>query len=137
MTRSINLSYFVLVILAIAFSGCAHKVSPTGGEKDLVSPTPSRMTPENFSTNLDKKKIFIDFDEFIADDEVTLMISGLTETSQADADALVAAAGLETFTNSPTPSPVSQPTGSSGNATGSWVSLFYSGALLVIAASYL
>ena len=59
----IQLSIFLLIgIIAI---NCATRGTPEGGPRDLDSPLILRQSPENYSTNFDKKEIKILFDEYI------------------------------------------------------------------------
>lgn len=49
----------------LCVSSCANKVTPSGGEKDIVPPKVVSSSPENFSKNFSQKEISIDFDEYI------------------------------------------------------------------------
>jgi hypothetical protein len=44
---------------------CAKPGSPPGGDKDETPPKPIKAKPSNYSTNYDRNKIVIKFDEFI------------------------------------------------------------------------
>lgn len=44
---------------------CAKRGTITGGDKDITPPKITASSPENFSTNFDKKSIKITFDEYI------------------------------------------------------------------------
>ncbi len=56
----------VLGIMAVLFFfACANVVSPTGGPRDEDPPEVVRSTPHNFSTNFDRDRIRIFFNEFI------------------------------------------------------------------------
>lgn len=44
---------------------CAKLGSPPGGEKDTTPPKPEKAKPANYSTNYDRNKVVIKFDEFI------------------------------------------------------------------------
>ncbi len=54
-------AFIALGILA----SCANIGTPSGGDKDETPPVITKTTPENYSTEFDKKKIIIDFDEFV------------------------------------------------------------------------
>lgn len=44
---------------------CATIMTPTGGPKDTLPPVITVMTPDNFTTNFDGRRIYIEFDEFV------------------------------------------------------------------------
>ena len=56
-----------LLVLAVFFSlvQCAKKGTPTGGPEDEEPPKFIRASPENFTTNFDKKEIRIFFNEYV------------------------------------------------------------------------
>lgn len=60
-------SFKVLTLLALIFSlaQCAKRGTPTGGEVDTEPPRFTRATPENYSTNFNRKEIRIYFNEYI------------------------------------------------------------------------
>ena len=73
-------NYILIYILAVLFfSGCAIKVAPTGGAKDVTPPKLKKVIPENLGTNFSAKKIELEFDEFVQlnDLENQLLISPL------------------------------------------------------------
>lgn len=49
----------------LSFIRCANIVSPTGGPKDIVPPVVLLATPENQSSNFNKKEIHLTFDEYV------------------------------------------------------------------------
>jgi hypothetical protein len=49
----------------LSFIRCANIVSPTGGPKDIVPPVVLLTTPENQSSNFNKKEIHLTFDEYV------------------------------------------------------------------------
>lgn len=51
--------------MPIFLAACAQVVSPTGGQRDIVGPTPIKFEPPNQTTNFNEKKIKIKFSEFI------------------------------------------------------------------------
>ena len=55
----------LLFILAVSFSNCAKKGSPTGGAKDTIAPQIVSSSPQNFATNFTETQIKIGFDEYI------------------------------------------------------------------------
>lgn len=58
--------YFVICLLVFsAFSNCAKRGMPTGGDLDTIPPVFINSSPENFSTNFKNEEIRIYFDEFI------------------------------------------------------------------------
>ncbi|MEM6686093.1 MAG: Ig-like domain-containing protein [Bacteroidota bacterium] len=58
--------YFSLVVLVLtSLVNCAKRGIPTGGEPDKTPPKLVKAQPEEFSTNFDKKRIRIYFDEYI------------------------------------------------------------------------
>lgn len=58
---SLSITFYMLALLA----SCAIRVNPTGGTKDVASPTYVKSTPSNFATNFSGKEIEIVFDENI------------------------------------------------------------------------
>ncbi len=57
-----NIIYFVIAAIFIA---CANPGVPTGGDKDETPPVVTKTTPPNHSTNFNKEKIVVDFNEFV------------------------------------------------------------------------
>ncbi len=53
------------IMAVLFFFACANVVSPTGGPRDEDPPEVVRSTPHNFSTNFDRDRIRIFFNEFI------------------------------------------------------------------------
>ena len=56
--------FFVLAGFSLLYS-CANMASPTGGLYDVNPPQPTRSTPNFNSLNSQRKKIVIDFDEYV------------------------------------------------------------------------
>ncbi len=54
-----------VVVLSLLYFACASPGTPSGGEKDEIPPRITGITPENYATNFDKKRIIIDFNEFV------------------------------------------------------------------------
>ena len=52
-------------IIVLIVGSCAKPVAPTGGAKDTTPPFVEEAAPPNYSTNFDRKKIEIEFNEFI------------------------------------------------------------------------
>lgn len=46
-------------------ASCAQIVAPTGGNKDFTAPKVAEVSPQNKTINFNKKKIVVEFDEFI------------------------------------------------------------------------
>ncbi len=61
--------YFYLLI-ALTIYSCANVVTPTGGEKDLISPTVLQYTPDTNSLYFDAQEIQIQFDEYVVLNDV-------------------------------------------------------------------
>lgn len=57
---------FALTFVWILLYGCANKVAPTGGPKDITPPEILESEPENNAVNFQGKEIVINFDEYIA-----------------------------------------------------------------------
>lgn len=55
----------VLLFCAPLLVRCASIMTPTGGPKDTIPPVILTMLPDNFTTNFNEKKIYIEFDEFV------------------------------------------------------------------------
>ena len=56
----------MLLFFATAFaSRCARVMTPEGGPKDTLPPVIVSLTPDNFSTNFNEKRIIIEFDEYV------------------------------------------------------------------------
>ncbi len=60
-------NFFFLIILLL--SSCASIVSPSGGEKDVTSPTLLKAIPKEFSKNVNVSEFTLIFDELIKIDE--------------------------------------------------------------------
>jgi hypothetical protein len=56
---------FIILSLLILFRDCAKVGSPIGGPKDETPPRVVYSIPDNYSTHFDKKRIEIEFDEYI------------------------------------------------------------------------
>jgi hypothetical protein len=54
----------LLLVLGIAFYGCASMQRPQGGPRDLTPPKVLLATPANMTRNFKAKEIRLDFDEF-------------------------------------------------------------------------
>ena len=63
------------------FCSCANRVTPSGGDKDVLPPIAKRYAPLNYSTRFTDRKIVIDFDEYIQLKDINkqLIISPLIE----------------------------------------------------------
>lgn len=61
----INLSKIAAALVIIVLASCAQIVAPTGGDKDFTAPKVSAVSPPNKTTHFNKKKILVQFDEFI------------------------------------------------------------------------
>lgn len=59
------LNLILIAIISTIFINCANRGTPQGGEKDIDPPVIISTSPENYSTNFNKKEIRIVFDEFI------------------------------------------------------------------------
>lgn len=57
--------YIAILLVIIGFYACASTGSPDGGPYDEEPPKFVRATPEPNATNNTRKKISIEFDEFI------------------------------------------------------------------------
>ncbi|MFI3280857.1 MAG: Ig-like domain-containing protein [Rikenellaceae bacterium] len=55
----------VMLFFSAFFSRCASVLSPTGGPKDTLPPVIISLVPDNYTTNFEADKIFIEFDEFV------------------------------------------------------------------------
>lgn len=67
-------SGLLLILLSLTFVQCAKKGTPKGGELDTEPPKFLRATPENYSTNFNKKEIRIYFNEYIKLDDAQKQI---------------------------------------------------------------
>ena len=68
MTKEIKIVLRVAILLLFGgafFSRCANIMSPDGGPKDTIPPVIVKLDPDNFTTNFNAKKIYIEFDEFV------------------------------------------------------------------------
>lgn len=61
-----QLSFLLILLTITALFSCANQGVPSGGEKDEEPPKILKTIPSNYSTNFDKKKITLSFDEFVA-----------------------------------------------------------------------
>lgn len=61
----INIANLTACLVIILLASCAQIVAPTGGDKDFTAPKVSGVSPQNKTTNFNKKKIVVQFDEFI------------------------------------------------------------------------
>ena len=70
---------FYSLIVTLLLSGCANKVMPTGGVKDILPPEILSVTPPRESINFSEKVIVITFNEYVQLKELTkqLVISPL------------------------------------------------------------
>ncbi len=55
----------IMFFLSAFFSRCASISNPTGGPKDSLPPVIVVLEPDNYTTNFDTKKVYIEFDEFV------------------------------------------------------------------------
>ena len=56
----------VLLFFATAFvSRCARIMTPEGGPRDTIPPVILSMNPDNFTTNFNARRIYIEFNEFV------------------------------------------------------------------------
>ncbi|MFR9602587.1 MAG: Ig-like domain-containing protein [Rikenellaceae bacterium] len=62
--RSLNVAVLMLFMSAF-FIRCASIMTPDGGPYDTLPPVIVAMTPDNFTTNFNEKRIYIEFDEFV------------------------------------------------------------------------
>jgi len=53
------------IVAVLCLFACANVVSPTGGSRDEDPPDVVRSTPLNYSTNFDRERIRIYFNEFV------------------------------------------------------------------------
>ena len=53
------------LIISFFLSGCANRVTPTGGQKDILPPEIVKVIPNNETVNFSAKKIVIAFNEYI------------------------------------------------------------------------
>ncbi len=58
-------SAVVLLFLSGFLSRCASVLSPTGGPRDTLPPVIVVLEPDNYTTNFDSQKVYIEFDEFV------------------------------------------------------------------------
>ncbi len=63
--QTLNIGVVVLLFVSTFFVRCASIMVPDGGPYDTIPPVIVAMTPENFTTNFEGKKIYIEFDEFV------------------------------------------------------------------------
>ena len=69
----------LITVIIIFLTSCAIQVAPGGGEKDVKPPELISSQPENFSTNFSGHDIVLNFDEYIALNDIgsQLIISPL------------------------------------------------------------
>lgn len=60
-----NSLYFLLLIAAVAITGCARRTSITGGAKDTLAPVLRNAVPKNYNTNFSGREIKLTFDEYV------------------------------------------------------------------------
>ncbi|MBR2961755.1 MAG: Ig-like domain-containing protein [Alistipes sp.] len=68
MNRRINIllrTAVAMLFLGAFFSRCANIMTPTGGPKDTLAPVIVTLNPDNFTTNFNAKKIYIEFNEYV------------------------------------------------------------------------
>lgn len=63
--RNFYFSFGALLGIGCIMYGCAQKGSLTGGEKDRTPPKIIKAYPNNYTTNVDKREIEIEFNEYI------------------------------------------------------------------------
>ena len=63
--KKIFILYIYLITIAITLKSCANKGYPEGGPKDETAPEVLYEFPLSFSTNFDKKRVQIHFNEFV------------------------------------------------------------------------
>lgn len=56
---------WIVLIISLHLSSCAHQTSPIGGPKDEAPPALTVSIPKNESLNFNKQKITLEFDEYI------------------------------------------------------------------------
>ena len=64
--RNIFRNSIYLALIGWLMWQCANPVSPTGGPKDIAPPKVIKSEPPNFSTEFNKKRISITFDEYVS-----------------------------------------------------------------------
>lgn len=71
------MKHFLIALLLLFFWGCAQVVAPSGGPRDTEPPKIVASYPENFSTNVKTQSIFLEFDEYVIQKNLTseLLIS--------------------------------------------------------------
>jgi uncharacterized protein (DUF2141 family) len=72
---------FLVASFLIILSGCASRMNPEGGKKDITPPVLKESMPDNQSINFKEKKIELIFDEYVqlADLNNQLVVSPLME----------------------------------------------------------
>ena len=61
-----NIKYYIFpVLLLFLLAGCANRVTPLGGEKDVKPPVIINVSPPSGKTNLLTGNIIITFDEYV------------------------------------------------------------------------
>lgn len=58
-------SVAAVVLFGGCFCRCANIMSPEGGPRDTIPPVIVKLEPDNFTTNFDSRRIYIEFDEFV------------------------------------------------------------------------
>ncbi len=55
----------VMLFFSAFASRCASVLTPTGGPRDTIPPVIVILEPDNYTTEFDSKKVYIEFDEFV------------------------------------------------------------------------
>lgn len=80
--RETGLHKRILILLAaVMIHGCANRMNPEGGAKDVQAPVLKKAVPENSSLNFSGDRIVLEFDEYIqlADLNNQLVVSPLMD----------------------------------------------------------
>lgn len=54
-----------MLFMGAFFTHCASIMTPQGGPKDTIPPVIVKLEPDNFTTNFQEKRIYIEFNEFV------------------------------------------------------------------------
>ncbi|MGN0091523.1 MAG: Ig-like domain-containing protein, partial [Alistipes sp.] len=54
-----------MLFMGAFFTRCASIMTPQGGPKDTIPPVIVKLEPDNFTTNFQEKRIYIEFNEFV------------------------------------------------------------------------
>lgn len=69
MVKKVIINTVKTLVVSIFFMGCftrcASIMTPDGGPKDSLPPVVMSMSPQNYTTSFNEKKIFITFDEYV------------------------------------------------------------------------